>query len=313
MRKSTSIFLVTFLLMVLGLLCSCSQNSNEPLTYPLEISVDEGQIFLYNPFNYRLGIYDLELMRWDEIDEQDAFFQSFDWGNVYPYVVFGQNDRLFHAGKFTDTKLQFYFTLENKQQALTPFAADSNLLLYIIAQGVDEDCVRRIVTISEDGKLKLIADLDGMPVSGGVIAGDFLYFTSYNEDTSLLDVWRINLTKPDTNQKPELIQKNYTSSRLYQYKRQVLFLDLEKQILYSDAITIELSQRADLIMIDDEVNILAEMYVNQDMKLELAFTDISSGQILGTYPGAINFTREGSVITIYGNGFIEELNLSEGE
>jgi hypothetical protein len=267
------------------------------------------------PFSLQLGVYDLDRFQWksiDDADAQDAFFQSFGWGNVYPYFVFGQHGRLFHAGKINEQKLYFNFTLDNEQESLAPFATDGELFLYMIEQVTEEEFFKKVVTISSDGELKTIANLDGMPVMDGVIAGNYLYFTCPVMDTDAFEVWSIDLTKNDPHQQTTLVREDYHSFKIYQYKGNVLFLDFEKQLLFNDEVTINLSQKSDLIMIDDEVNILAEQYT-KDMTLELSFTDISSGEILGTYPGAINFTREGSVITIYGDGFIEKLDLTKGE
>jgi len=318
MRKGKKIF-TGIVLMVFVFLYACGQNQIQEddmaLTYLPELSAREEEFFLFRPFVYQLGFYNLELLQWNPIDSdvaQGAFFQGFGWGNIYPYFVFGQHERLFHAGKIAESTLNHSFTLENRKEALTPFATNGELFLYMIEQVTEDDYIKRVVTISNDGKLELIANLDGLPVMDGVIAGNYLYFTCPGENTDFFEIWRINLILNDPYQQPELIRNEYTTFRIYQYQGQVLFLDLERRILYNDEITIELSQRADLIMVDDEVSILVEMYVNSDMVLEIAFTDISSGEILGTFPGAINFIREGSIITIFGQGFIEHLDL-QGE
>lgn len=313
-HKSTKRFLFALLLIVMGLLYSCVKDDKEPLTYPPEILVNESQVFLHKPFSNRLGIYDLEKMHWESINDQNAMFLSFDFGNVYPYFIFGQQGRLFHAMKLVDSSLQFNdYTLENTQQAIAPFATDGKRFLYLIEQVIEDSFIKQVITISDGGEIELIANLDGMPVMEGTIAGDYLYFTCsiVNESDNFIhyEVWRVNLTLNDPEQSPELIRDDYTTYRIYQYQEQVLFLDLEKQILYNDEITIELSQNAELIMIDEEVNILVEQYINSEMTIELAFTDISSGDFLGTFPDAINFIREGFIITIYGNGFIEYIDL----
>ncbi|MDR1927142.1 MAG: hypothetical protein LBQ33_00710 [Oscillospiraceae bacterium] len=307
--------LFCLLLMVFLPLCACGQGASQEadVSIPLDISLEKSQIFLVEPFMDRLGIYDLTEMQWEPIVEQDAFFQSFGWGNVYPYIVFGQHFRLFHAGRIAGSVLEFNYTLEDKQQSLGPFATNGDLFLYIIEQITKDDYTKRVVTISETGELELVANLGGMGVMGGTIAGDHLYFPCPVDDTDFYEVWRFDLTKNDPYQSPELIRDDYTAYRLYQYKGNIVYLDDKNETLYNDESTIPLGRRVDEIMIDEEVNVLVMQYVTQESGMETIFTDISSGQILGTYPNAINFTREGSVITIYGNGFIEELNLSQGD
>jgi len=314
MYKRTRIFLFTLPFMVLGLLCSCARETNETRTYPFEISVDEGQIFLHKPFSNRLGIYNSAEMRWEAISDQDAMFLSFGFGNEYPYFIFGQHGRLFHAMKIVGSAFRFAgYTLENTQQALAPFATDGELFLYLAEQVMEDGFIKQVVTISEEGDIALIANLDGMSVMDGVIAGDYLYFTcsivDKGDNSIRYEVWRVNLTRDEPEQHPELIREDYSTYQIYQYQGKVLFLDLDEQVLYNDEVTIDLSQKAELIMIDEKANILVEQYINSESSLELAFTDILSGNLLGTFPNAINFTREGSVITIYGNGFIEYIDL----
>jgi len=161
----------------------------------------------------------------------------------------------------------------------------------------------------------LVANLDGFVVSDGVIAGDFLYFTSFDDKSrsTRFDVLSINLTLDDPRQEPVLIRDDYVTSKLYQYQGQVLYHDLKQQILYNDEITINLDRDTQDIMIDDEVDMLAMKCETPEGPLELVFVDIPTGKVLGTYLNAINYVREGMDITIYGHGFIEHLSLAEEE
>lgn len=309
MYKNKKIF-VSLLLTFFLFLTACKQAA----TYPPNVSVNEAQLFLFQPFSNTLGIYDLESWQWNPIDAQGAFFQGFGWGNEYPYFVVGkQNIHEFQAGKINGSDLRFNYSLKNKKEALAPFATDGELFLYMIEQVSEDEIVKRVVTISDDGTSELVANLDGLPVMDGVIAGDYLYFTCYNEDTELFEVWSFDLTQNNPEQQPVLIQNDYTSFQLYQYRGKLLFVDFEKQILYNDEFTIKLSQKADLIMIDDEANILVEEYVTSENLLEISFTDILSGKRIGVYQKAINFTRTGFTVTIYGDGFIEQLDLTKGD
>jgi hypothetical protein len=316
MQKCKKVF-ASLLSIGFVLLCACTQDSNQEFTsaYPPNMSINANQIFLYKPYEYQLGVYDLELMQWDSIDDGKTPVQGFGWGNVYPYFVVGQQYvNPFYAGKATDHILQFNFLLENEQEALVPFATNGEVFLYIIEQVTENnDFFKKIVTISDDGKTTLIVNLDGMPVMGGVIAGNYLYFTCPVQDSDFYEVWKVDLSKTDQYQKPILVREDYSSYKIYQFKEKVLFLDSQKRTLYNDEISIKLNHEADSIVIDDEVNLLVEMHPNAEMSLELVFTDILSGSLLGTYKDAINFTREGSIVTIYGNGFIEHLDLAEGE
>jgi hypothetical protein len=82
-----------------------------------------------NPFTNEPGIYNLELMQFEPIDAQGAFFQSFGWGNVYPYFVVGkQREQLFCAERIFGSTLQFNFSLKSKQEALAPFATNGKIL-----------------------------------------------------------------------------------------------------------------------------------------------------------------------------------------
>ena len=275
-----------------------------------------------------LGIYDLENMSWTEVDEQQqASMPCFNWGH-HPYFVFGDHGRLYHAGKIEKSAIQFYYTLDDTKLTLTPFATDGELFLYLIANSLyndtedelierraNNDWYRRVVTISNDGEVTLVANLDGFVVSDGVIAGDFLYFTSFDDKSrsTRFDVLSINLTLDDPRQEPVLIRDDYVTSKLYQYQGQVLYHDLKQQILYNDEITINLDRDTQDIMIDDEVDMLAMKCETPEGPLELVFVDIPTGKVLGTYLNAINYVREGMDITIYGHGFIEHLSLAEEE
>lgn len=309
MNRSKKAITAVILLLSVLLLSACSKESEQ--AYPPEASLNSNEIFVFNPFNYKLGTYDLDAMEWKEINAQGAFFQGFDWGNVYPYFVVGaQNAYKFCAGKADNASLKFNYYMDNDVQALTPFAADGNLFLYLIEEVNDETCLKRLITISDEGEAELFANLDGMNVMSGVIAGDYLYFACSCDGSDYYEVWSLDLTKDLQNRSPVLVRSDYDTFRLYQYKNKLLYIDIEKRILYNDEITINMSRKSDLVFIDDDFNILAEEYTNDDNNLEIAFTDISSGAVLGTYVDAINFTRTGSVITVYGNGYIEHLNLS---
>jgi len=302
-----------------------------PPIYPPEVSLSEsesaGQIFLADPIMSTglLGIYDLESLDWTSIDEQDAFCQSFGWGN-FPYIVFGKSKRLYHAGKIEESSLRFYYTLDDAKLSLTPFATDGELFLYIIADSyiddtedeflkriANNDWYRRVGTISEDGEFELFANLDGIGVDSGAIAGDYLYFTSYNFTSDLYEVWSVDLTLNDPQQEPVLIRDDYTTFQLYQYQGQVLYLDFEQQILYNDEVTIRFNRDTSTIMIDNEADMLAMKVQVPGEANELVLMNIPSGEVLGTYRKAINYVREGTDITIYGYGFIEHLSLAEEE
>ena len=304
------------LVLILFLLCACNSESSQKSNseYPPSVSVNENQIFLYDPFSYSLGIYDLDLMKWTPIEAQNALFQSFDWGNYYPYYVVGQHNKLlFKAGKVEDSSLDFHFSLKNKAEALAPFATDGETFLYMIERITENDYFKSVVTISDDGKAELVVNLDGMPVMDGVIAGDYLYFTCPIENSDLYEVWKLNLTEKTIGQKPVLVRNDYNTFKIFQYKGQVLYLNIDEKHLYNNEVKINLSQEADEIMVDNEAGFVAEKYVTDSGHLEITFTDILSGKILGTYKNAINFTRDGTVITIYGQGFIEKLDLGKTE
>jgi hypothetical protein len=279
------------------------------------MSIETGNIFLYKPYVYQLGVYNFKLKQWERIDDGQTPVQGFGWGNSYHYFVIGQQYvNSFYAGKATESTLKFNFMLESQQEALVPFATDGDLFLYMIEEVTENnDFFKKIVTISDDGKTSLIANLDGMPAMGGVIVGHYLYFTCPVQNVDFYEVWRIDLNQSGSQQRPLLVRDDYSSYKIYQYQGKVLFLDSKKQSLYNDDISIKLNHEADLITIDSEFGVIAEMYVTEGSQLELKFTDISSKKVLGTYLNAINFTREGTIITIYGNGFIEHLDLSKGD
>lgn len=300
-----------FLLLLVFLLSACGQKNEQDFLPKVEL--DSHQIFLFNPFSYELGIYDLSTMEWSAIDAQGAFFQAFDWGNNYSYYVVGAQDTHdFHLGKAEKGSLTFYYSQNNKKQALTPFATDGKHFLYLIEQVDEKRCLKRIVMISEEGKITPVANLDGMGVMGGVLIDGILYFTCPRQDSDFYEVWRLELSEDTGQQKPVLIRDDYNTFRLYRYRNHLLYIDIENRLLYGEDIKIRMSHSADLVWIDDEVNLLVEEYVNGNHNLEITFTDISSGKILGAYEKAINFTREDSRITIYGSGFIEYLDLPKG-
>lgn len=305
MTKKVFLLLYTF---VFIMICACRNESQQ--FYPPKINTNENQIFLFDPFNNMLGIYDVDTQQWHPVDAQGAFFQSFDWGNKSPYYVVGQQHIFpFYVGKISNSSLQFHYVLENKNQSLCPFATDGKLFLFLIEEVTEDDYIKRVVTITDNGLVHLIANLDGMPVMEGRIVGDYLYFTCPIDNSDFYNVWKININEHNSDIKPILVRSDYQSFHLYQYQDQLLYLDIENQHLYNDEITINLTKKPDLLMIDDQADIMVEAYVTAENHFVITFIDILTGSILGTYADAINFFRSDSEITIYGNGFIDYLYL----
>lgn len=310
-KRRKHIYIILLLIFVM-LLNSCDKDSLQK--YPPNVSLNSGQIFLFDPFSYKLGVYDSELMKWNEVDAQGGQFQSFGWGNVYPYFIVGSyNTQKYYAGKTDEATLRYYYSLGEEGAVLTPFATDGKLFLYIVEQMNVKPCRKRIITISEKGEAETLINLDGFGVMGGVIIGDCLYFVSPHENTEYYNIWSIDLTKDTHNQKPVLIKSDYTDYRLYEYKGKLLYLNLKDKILYNDETNIKLSHESNLIWIDQETDILVEEYVNSENSLEMSITNISTGTVLGAYADAINFRIADSVITVYGNGYIERLDLPKGD
>lgn len=306
---------VLFLLILTMLVSFCSCGNNDTQTESnINYSVSDSEIFLYEPFSYTLGIYDTELFEWQPLKVENSFFQSFLWGNEYPYyVVGGQYKNNFQVGMLDDTSLNFYFSLKDKNEALAPFATNGELFFYMIEKVTENEYLKKVVTISPEGTTNLVANLDGFPVMDGVIAGKYLYFTCPIKDSDLYEIWCFDLSTGNPNQEPNLICNDYNSYRLYSYRDKLLCIDVSKKILYNDDVIINLYQKSDLVIINEKYDFIAEKYATPEGKLEISFTAIPSGKVLGRYQNAINFSVSDSVITIYGKGFIEYLYLKQGE
>lgn len=306
------IFLSVLFLLFVIMLCSCGRGDS---AYPPTVSLNSNQIFLYDPFTYKLGTYNLDNLEWTEIDTQGALFLSFDWGNTYPYYTVGNaGTHKFYAGKKADEGLQFYFELDDENMSLVPFATDGKQFYYIAEQMNTNPCKKRILTISETGKAELIYNADGIGIMDGVIADNKLYYTSPCEDGSGNSmVWCLDITSEMQSQRPTLVKDAYSDYKLYVYKDQVMYVDTEKKLLYNDDVRISLTQPSTVIWLDSEAELLVEKYVTPDGNLEMSFTDISKDRVLGTYKDAVNFDVIDSIVYVYGKGFLEHLNLSEGE
>lgn len=305
------IFLVPIFLFIF-ILCSCNKDIQN---FQQNISISENQLFVYDPFIYKLGVYDLESMEWSEIGVQDTLCLGFDWGNIYPYYTMGNLGIYeYHAGKIIDNSLDFYFSLDDKNVALVPFATNGTVFYYVVEQMNIEPCKKRIVTISEQGDIETVINLDGVGVMDGIIAGKFLYYTSSCDDEcGNTNVWKIDISKENDKKQPLLVKKEYNDYKLYEYNDEVLFIDTAKQILYNENIIIKLKQQSTLVWVDDKLNILVEKYVNSESNIEMCITDITTNRILGIYKNAINFDIEKTTIKVYGRGFIEYLNLTGDE
>lgn len=308
MRMVKKISVIFIFVVILVSLCACNDSVQQ---YPTSVSLSDNQIFVYEPFACQLGIYDTKSHEWSNLNVNNSPFLAYDFGNIYPYFTVGNvGTEKYFLGKINRNSLDFNFNLDDEEIALVPFATDGEKFFYIVEQMNINPCKKQIITISDDGKMELIADLDGIGVMDGIIIGNYIYYTApCSDNCGNSSVWCIDISENNENQKSVLIKDEYTNYQLFEFNDEVLYLDSENNVLYNENRTINLSRESSIIWIDDSTNILAEKYVNEDGDLAICFTDISKSKSLGDFINAINFKIEDNKITIYGKGYIKNINL----
>lgn len=286
--------------------CTCNKigfNNNRLIT------ANNNEIFLYDPLIYKLGLYDTNAKRWEAIYYEGCLFQTFGWGNDHRYYIVGSEDNSnFDLIKTDGASLRLIASYSvDKDQSMSPFVTDSDNLYYMLETVTDSDYKKKIITLDNEGEMSVVKDLDGMAVMNGVIANGYLFFTTYNKNGTH-SVWKDKLDS-GTEQQPIDILDGYDTYLLYEYGSDVLFVDNKNNKLYNSNIIISLTHSLDSVYIDEDVNMVAEKYPDVSGHDIIVLSDIITGAVLGRYEDAINYRRNGLSVTIYGNGYIDHLDL----
>lgn len=278
-------------------------------SYPPQVMLGDRQIFLFDPYSYSLGIFDLQSEKWERINIDGCFWQAFGWGNSDNYYVLGlQNKYPFYCGKAADRGIEFLYGIKDTKKSIAPLAVYKGSHLLIEESNREVTGQQEMVLLSSDGSVRKICVFDNLGIMGGVVIGDFLYATcSVSRDLGYR-IYKMDLRNPDVSSM-ELVKDDYGSYKLFSYKDQLLYYDPENNLLYNSDISIRLDSSSDLIYVDSEKEFIAEEHIDSDGRLKLSFTDIKSERSLGVYFDAINFTVEDGQIVVYKEGAVDYIDL----
>lgn len=304
-------FTLAFLFILCSLATGCGTTSpgtvaDAPPRIALpECGSTENCIYLYNRYSQKLLSYN--------VDAKTVEQQS----NIVNYIQYEFNEaknRYFTAGNSltngfailsVDRKeiAEVHRLADEKNEAVFPLATDGGKHLFIRSYYDEEgtESKRSIAQLNPDNTLSDFSNVTGL-VSSGVLIGEQLYYTTYEEAMNAYSLFALDVT--DLSSKPQLVGENLEASELYALNGRLLVSD--HQYIYNDE---ERFVKQPLNYFDSGNGILIQIYPDSNANLALDAIDTATKQVIGTASNIIDFAIEDHQITVYGQGHIAHIPL----
>lgn len=258
---------------------------------------DNNKEIVYHLYKQKLGIYDKNTFTWTPIrDIENEFFYNFDHDQTYFTVGHSINNKF--SVLEAEGNIVSSIRDEKESECIFPLASSDEHYYYL--QYADEEKVnsKRKIVEFYNGKFTTLLETEDS-ICYGVVVGYNLYYTIYNEEKDLYDIYCVDLRK-------EVKQgKNYksgiTDGKLFEYEDKLFYID--NNLICSDQSDMTFEKK-DYNDINPDCALLVQMYSNKDGDLQWDFIDMENKEVLYSYINIINYKVTDTEIEIYCNGEI---------
>lgn len=243
----------------------------------------------------KLGIYDNNTKSWGPIhDVENEFVYNFRQNWEY-YTVGHSLENKFEVLHVEKDKISV-IRKEQGADCIFPLAAGKGHYFY--QQYADKHGMEQKRKILEfyDGKFSEILETKNA-ICYGTLIGRKLYYSVYNEEQDLFDIYYIKLNERE--KKEELYKTGITEGMLFTYEDKLFYIN--KGSICSEQSKI-LYEKKDYNEILETKDLLVQMYGNKNGNLQWDFIDLKSGDVLFSYENVINYKVSDTEIKIYCNG-----------
>ena len=282
------------LVLVMGLLLGGCRIEDIGTSEPIE------ECLLYDYYNQRIVAYSLK---------KKKVYSENTLGNFFQYCFHTDCD-LFTSGHST----QGFFKIVKKEQhavkqlltiqdkgSIFPSGCDVNRNLYFFTRGYDaNDTIRRIVQF-KDGKLMQYKNTGGNIIDG-LLYKNQLYYTAYDEEKDYFSLHSIDIRDYDS--KPKEYDCQLEDSILFEYDSKIYVASREK--IYNMENEGDSYIKKNVNYFDKKNDKLIQIDINADTELELSIVDLKTRKEEYAVSNPVSFECKKGLITIYGDGFIEE-------
>ncbi|MFB9331136.1 hypothetical protein ACFFSY_34815 [Paenibacillus aurantiacus] len=301
---------VLLLLIVQLAIVGCSRQNDRPTSgetvndVELPKCSDEGQcVYLVNRYSQKLLTYNPKTK---SIEEQQNIpnYIYYEYNTVSPFFTVGNSiTNGFSILKMDKNVVDEVVRLKDrKNEAIFPLATNNERHFFIHSYYDDsgKETKRAIAELIQD-RTQDIPNVSGL-VSDGAIVKDKLYYTVYNESSNSFELQSLLLDNLQA--APHTEAENLESGNVYSLNGELLTSNNE--LIFNDSMQFE---KKTLNYIEDELNILIQIYPNEQADLVLDVIDTASKKQIGSVSGVIDFSIDQRVVTVYCEGRIEHINI----
>jgi hypothetical protein len=263
----------------------------------------DNQIMLFNRFYQRMVKYDLTEKKtiWSEYRDNLYQYEFTTENNIYTighsyennFKIIDMNDH----GTTTLLKL-------GGEEAIFPLATDNEVYYFVHCyhdkKGVEFKDKRRIAMFDmESKKLKDIETTGGL-ILYGTILGDKLYYTVYDEDNELYDLFELEYNSLTAS--PKKIKSGINGGKVYNDGEELWIVHNEYLVSQNNGREIKAASLN--YFINDAI---VQIDMSENCIVILQIIDKVTGDVKYEKDGIYDFKVMGNKMTVYGEGFIDEV------
>ena len=289
-------FIFIFILLTISILFSSCNNITQDYD-----QIDDNQIYLYHRYSQKIVKYSPDTKKitlYPKVDNlvQYEFSSS---SNIYTSGHSTFNN--FEIIKNNSNNIETLFKL-NKDEGIFPLATNNKDYLFIHTYySKDGDILKHKIAKFDLDKKELYdyPNIDGFHPTGIILDND-LYFTRYEEDKNNYTLLKMNYL--DLNSTPEILKENLETKFISYANDKFWIIKNNKLISENDSI-----DAGSLNYFHN--NFLIQIGSFNDTSSKIIITNINNKDKIYNKLYPIDFIIDENQITIYGNDYIDKVNL----